>query len=569
MGVKVRQKGGKWYVFIDHNGKRKAKAVGSKESAEKVKRILDAKLALGEFGFAAADNSETFKQYADRWMREHADLHCKPSTAAGYRQLLRLYIEPALGAKPLHAITRSDVKTFLTALAQKPKSRRKGGEEIHENEDSAAPRVTLSRNTLRLALSTLRVIFNHAVEDGLVDKNPAAKLGKMTKTDRPKHEAAAMSKDESDRLLAAVQQLSPDYYGLFLIALRGGLRRGELVALQWGDIQFGSDEQDTNRYILVQRNYVHGNFTTPKSKKSRRVDLSAQLRRVLLDLREERLLKAYEAGKQSISEDFVFPSKAGTVLDPDNLVHYYFEPALTTAGLRKFRFHDLRHTFGSQLIQNGASLAYVRDQMGHSSIQVTADVYGHLVPGANVRFVDSLDGEPSPRPDATQAQPRAIAKKDSSREPLQDAEFEGDFGERGRNRTFNLLIKSQLLCQLSYAPFGNCGCARGSMSRCVSGALTVARGSHLSRVFGGPSNFILKNSRRFWQAAHSPRCASLLTPHTTLRQGAAQEDGELFRLSIMTILRTTPSIRLSSVRYGARRKLHQFPSPSFTRYCLG
>ena len=79
-------------------------------------------------------------------------------------------------------------------------------------------------------------------------------------------------------------------------------------------------------------------------------------------------------GKTSIAEDLVFPSKAGTVLDQSNLTNYQFLPCLERAGLRRFRFHDLRHTFGSLLIQDGASLAYAKDQMGHSSIQVTVEI---------------------------------------------------------------------------------------------------------------------------------------------------------------------------------------------------
>src|ERR1700693_4651011 len=81
------------------------------------------------------------------------------------------------------------------------------------------------------------------------------------------------------------------------------------------------------------------------------------------------------------------------------------------AGIRKIRLHHLRHTFGSQLLQNGASIVYVKEQMGHSSIQVTVDTYGHLIPGANVSFVDSLDrlpeepGKTTPQRNASQAQP--------------------------------------------------------------------------------------------------------------------------------------------------------------------
>jgi Phage integrase family len=83
---------------------------------------------------------------------------------------------------------------------------------------------------------------------------------------------------------------------------------------------------------------------------------------------------------------------------------------LTKAGLRKIRLHDLRHTFGSLLLQNGATIVYVKEQMGHSSIQVTVDIYGHLIPGANVSYVDHLDevseapSKTTPPQNATQAQ---------------------------------------------------------------------------------------------------------------------------------------------------------------------
>jgi integrase len=116
--------------------------------------------------------------------------------------------------------------------------------------------------------------------------------------------------------------------------------------------------------------------------------MSRELRSVLLELRDKRMLEAFFKGQASIAEDLVFPSKAGTVLDHSNLTQYQFLPCLDRAGLRRFRFHDLRHTFDSLLIRDGASLAYVKDQMGHSSIQVTVDRYGHLIPGADIAWVD-------------------------------------------------------------------------------------------------------------------------------------------------------------------------------------
>ncbi len=82
-----------------------------------------------------------------------------------------------------------------------------------------------------------------------------------------------------------------------------------------------------------------------------------------------------------------------------------FKPCLVKAGIREIRFHDLRHTSGSRLIQRGAPLVYVRDQMGHSSIRVTADTYAHLMPEANLEVIDRLDSITSPQLSATQAQP--------------------------------------------------------------------------------------------------------------------------------------------------------------------
>jgi Phage integrase family len=122
--------------------------------------------------------------------------------------------------------------------------------------------------------------------------------------------------------------------------------------------------------------------------------MSKQLRQILMAHKERALLRAFQLGKTSVADELVFPSEAGTPICPDNIGPRYMEPALEQAGLRRFRFHDLRHTFGSLLIQAGVSPAYVQKQMGHRSIQVTIDVYGHLIPGENVAWIDTLDRIP-------------------------------------------------------------------------------------------------------------------------------------------------------------------------------
>jgi integrase len=372
MGVKIKKRGSKWYVYVNYHGRRKNRCVGTREAAERVRREIEARLALGDTAFLNDPRPQllTFGLYADRWLRDYARIECKTSTADGYEGVLRQYLRPRFGTKRLDEVNRDDIKALINELIAKD----------------------LSRNTVRNALCVVREIFNHAIEGALVESNPASRLGRFTRTAKTSEtQGIALTSAEVRSFLDAAKEVCSDYYGLFLAALRAGLRRGELVALQWGDLQFGNNDDDPNRFMIVQHNYVRREHTTTKSKKSRRVDLSRELRRVLIEVRDKRLLEAFLKGKNDISDELVFPSPDGSILDPDNLYHRFFLPVLTKAGIRKIRLHDLRHTFGSLLIQSGASIVYVKEQMGHSSIQVTVDTYGHLIPGANVSFVDKLD----------------------------------------------------------------------------------------------------------------------------------------------------------------------------------
>ena len=108
----------------------------------------------------------------------------------------------------------------------------------------------LSRNTIRNAICVVRKIFNEAIETELVESNPATRLGSFTRTaETPDVKGISLIQEEVGQFLEAANDVCPEYYPLFLTALRAGLRRGELVALQWGDVQFGSSEDDPNRFI--------------------------------------------------------------------------------------------------------------------------------------------------------------------------------------------------------------------------------------------------------------------------------------------------------------------------------
>ncbi len=165
MGVKVRKKGSKWHVVVDYHGRRKSKCVGSREAAEQVRRQVEAKLALGDLSVlnAPVDEKPTFDTYADDWLKNDAQIECKTSTAQGYEGVLDLYLRPRFGKKLLNEIRRDDIKALINDLLSKD----------------------LLRNTIRNALCVIRGLFNYAIEEGQVESNPAARLGRFTRSVRP------------------------------------------------------------------------------------------------------------------------------------------------------------------------------------------------------------------------------------------------------------------------------------------------------------------------------------------------------------------------------------------------
>jgi integrase len=380
MGVKVRERDNAWWLFIDHKGKRKAKRVGKGPEAKKAANLaaikIQARLAEGDLSSledAPSRSAITFQDYATQWLATHAQQACKFSTARIYEANLRLHVYPVIGTKPVPDISRIDCRTLITACREKK----------------------LSAKSIANISRTVSSVLTQAVEDGLLAANPAFRLGRYYRHDgNPKAEIRPLTRDEAALFLGVAREYAAAEYPLFLCALRTGMRLGELLGLQWGDVDFHG------RFIEVRRNLVAAKITSPKSGKNRRVDLSTQLGETLRTLLTARKAEALKKGWGRVPE-WVFCNENGGPLDGDNLRHRVFYKVLAKAGLRRVRFHDLRHTFASLLIAQGESLAYVRDQLGHASIQLTVDTYGHLIPGTNRQAVDRLDDATIPNPAAT------------------------------------------------------------------------------------------------------------------------------------------------------------------------
>jgi integrase len=237
-------------------------------------------------------------------------------------------------------------------------------------------------------------IFSFACEEGLLQVNPAVKLGKYIKKYDKKKSINILTRNQVSHFLEVTRMDYHKHYPFMLCAFRTGMRLGEILALAWEDINF------SDNLIKVSRSFSGGNFSTTKNGKIRFVDMSEQLKEVLLDHRKSLL---HEFGSQLPASRFstsersceimhlVFPNRDGKAMDGANFKHRVFYRIIQKAGIPRFRFHDIRHTFASLLLQQGESLHYVKEQMGHATIQTTVDIYGHIVPGANRNAVNGLD----------------------------------------------------------------------------------------------------------------------------------------------------------------------------------
>ncbi len=370
MGVKVKQWKEAYWIFVNHRGQRKAKRVGvgpqGKKAATVAAEQIQARLALGDNSLFDDDRRmPSFQETAQRWFAAHCQLgQLRISTQALYLSNLHRYVFPRFGSKQVTEVTREDIKALVVEVLAEGKS----------------------RSLVRNIIAPVRQTFNQLVEDGIVRINPAARIGRYLKDKSDSRlRIDPLTANEETLFLETAQESFPRHHPMLLCAVRTGLRFGELVGLQWGDLDF------QNRFVEVRRSlHEGGRVENPKNGKIRRVDMSLQLAAELQKLRAARSKEALAKGWGRIPE-WVFCNEDGKPLWKSDFQRRVFHKVLTKAGMRRVRFHDLRHTFASRLLQNAESPVYVKDQMGHHSIKVTVDIYGHLIPGANRAAVDRLD----------------------------------------------------------------------------------------------------------------------------------------------------------------------------------
>jgi integrase len=359
-----------------------------KEQAKGIENAKRLELAQIAAGLRPAEPPEpepieepkpTFTAYSTQWLTTYAKVHCKHATHRLYTQVVEDHLTPTLGAKRLDEITRADVRSLIAAKID----------------------AELSKATVRNIIAPMRQMLSHAVDDGLIPSNPAVRLARFSKETSAKANAKKIvpyTTEEVRLLLAKALERNHELHTFLLTAVMTGMRLGELLGLQWDDI-------DTiGKCIHVKRAVSRRRIETPKNHLQRRIDLSDELMRVLRE--HERKAKAEWFKRGQPLPLWVFANDDGSFLNEFNFRTRKFYPLFKKAEgkiqLRRIRLHDLRHTYASLMLQNGESITYVKEQMGHHSIQVTVDLYGHLIPGANRAAANRLHTAITATP-ATQA----------------------------------------------------------------------------------------------------------------------------------------------------------------------
>jgi len=332
--------------FYDNQGKRNRqtlkKGITKKKAKEKLREIED-QLAKGLY--IPETKIPTFKQVAEDWLN-HKKPNLRASTWSVYEGHTKNHFSEFENLK-INRIMTAKIEKFITG-------RQARGMNIL---------------TLRKILVTLGQIMRYAVRHRDISNNPFtdAERPRSSQCESDKQTIRILNPSEINGLLEATE--NHKYRTLFRLAIMSGARQGELLGLKWSDVDW------ENSQIHIQRTYNNQAWYKTKTKTSnRKIDLGPSM---MAELREWRL--ACPPNKL----DLIFPNRAGGPINHNNLVSRYFEPALEKAKLGKIRFHDLRHTYASLLIQQGENIKYIQSQLGHSNPTVTLNVYAHLMNPVN------------------------------------------------------------------------------------------------------------------------------------------------------------------------------------------
>ena len=437
--VRLRKDGrweGRIVISYDEKGLPKTKNVLAKTKTECVAKLKALRERLETPAPEVPKAGLSLGAWLDHWYQDYKKASLRPNTQMSYERRIYQHIIPALGNVYLDKLTTGDIQQFYAHLKQSGRLLRR---ELYGE--------GLSDQTVRGIHTTLHAALDKAVEEKLIFRNPADNCKLPPAKSR---EMKVLAPEEIQRLL--IQAKEDGYYELLLLELATGLRRGEILALQWGDLNFRTGALRVERQV----HRVKGELVVspPKTKAGNRT--------VLLPAPVLNVFKAY---KKTIHSRWMFPSpvKEDSPMDPA-AVRKRLQTVLERAECRRLRFHDLRHTFATASLEHGMDVKTLSTIIGHVSSATTLNTYTHITDAMRQSAADKIDrgiGKAEPREQREQA-PQKLppssfqAHKGQRRKPgtgcisrINDHLWEGRYSPvvNGRRMARNVYAKTEAECE--------------------------------------------------------------------------------------------------------------------------
>ena len=444
-GMVRKREDGRWegrvVVGYDEKGLPKTKNVLAKTKSECSAKLNALKASLqgpSEPKQRKPNADMTFGAWLDRWYQRECKPQIRPKTQADYENRIYQHIIPELGSIPLAKLTAADFQQFYNRLKE-------GGRFLRVDQYGPG----LSDRMVKSCHVTCRMALDQAVAQGLILKNPA--LSCKAPVTHPK-EMQVLTGEEIQRLL--IQAKEDGCFELLLLELTTGLRRGEILALRWDDLDFRTGTLRVERQ--VQR--IQGKLAVSQPK------TRASCRSILLPAPVLEILAQY---RQSVTSRWMFPSprKGDSPRDP-TAVRKKLSAVLKRAGCPAARFHDLRHTFATSTLEHGMDVKTLSTVIGHVSSATTLNVYAHVTDEMRQKAADNIDraitGTEPPQekelkpPGRTAFQP----VKGKYRKPgtgcisqLNDHLWEGRYSPKvnGKRMARNVYTKTEAKCEAKLA----------------------------------------------------------------------------------------------------------------------
>lgn len=350
---------------------RKTIKAKSKREAEKELAKMVTEIEKGQF---VEPTKLTFADFVERWIEDYAKRNLAPKTLHRYIQILQSRILPVLGHIKVEQIKPVHLLEFYSNLTEE-------GIRL----DGKAGK--LSDTTIQYHHRVLSSIFQSAVQWQVIYNNPCSRV-KPPKV--KKRQSACYNEQQTADLLRALENEPLKYKVIVILALSTGLRRGELMGLEWSDINFKSNTLEVKR----TSQYVPGIGVItkePKTETSKRViSIPESVMSLLKKYKSEQAKERLEVGDLWQGSDRLFTTWDGRPMHPDT-ISGWFPELLNRNGLPRIPFHGLRHTAATLLIGQGVHAKTISSRLGHSSISTTMNIYGHALRSADREAADKID----------------------------------------------------------------------------------------------------------------------------------------------------------------------------------